>query len=143
MQRLRPKNSATRPRAVSLTVNRYRPLSVVIGAPSPLASCCKPLDRAVTVLDENLRHSSRAKLFGTLRWLLRRFLPHSGGFSWFCWAFVLLAPEPESTKNPGLPGLLMVGARGFEPPTPSLPVMPKLVLANSQLLSISLTSACG
>src|ERR1700722_18058887 len=64
---------------------------------------------------------SRVNLPGTLRWLLRWFLSHSGDFGWFCWGFVLSAATARIAKSPVLPGLLLVGARGFEPPTPSLP----------------------
>ena len=71
------------------------------------------LDRRITLAGYELP--------GTLRRLFRRFLSHSGDFGWFCRAFVLLELKVLKYKNPVLRGFFMVGARGFEPPTPSLP----------------------
>jgi hypothetical protein len=48
-------------------------------------------------------------------------MSYSGGFDQFYWGFVLCASIPKCKESPVLPGLILVGARGFEPPTPSLP----------------------
>jgi hypothetical protein len=40
----------------------------------------------------------------------------------FCSAFVRSRAKIGNAKSPAIAGLLLVGARGFEPPTPSFPV---------------------
>src|ERR1700733_9153101 len=47
--------------------------------------------------------------------------PHITHNALICSIFVAVAEKPQNTKSPVNTGLFMVGARGFEPPTPSLP----------------------
>jgi hypothetical protein len=42
-------------------------------------------------------------------------------FAGFCSISVSPTGCPQNAKSPAIAGLLLVGARGFEPPTPSLP----------------------
>jgi hypothetical protein len=50
------------------------------------------------------------------------FHPPTPRFAQFCSVFVTVTEKPQNAKSPAIARLLLVGARGFEPPTPSLPV---------------------